>query len=214
MKRIIIVFILMLLVPLTYAKASCDYNEIAKLKKIASNVNVDYDYVEKNNSVTFTVRLTNLNNKIYFVDNTNYKKYLYTKDEIVISNYSDSQTIKYVFYPSDSSCGNQPLYTINLTLPTYNKFYTDSICKGIESYSLCQKWSTHNLNYDKFIEKVQDYKNSIIIESPPEEIEEVTETFGNMIISFLINYYYLFIIVFIIIFALIYAIRKKDNIYS
>ena len=41
--RNIIIFVLLLLIPITKVNGSCSYNEIVRLKKIASNINVSYD---------------------------------------------------------------------------------------------------------------------------------------------------------------------------
>ena len=213
MKKIIRFLILLLLIPITKISAlNCSYSEIADLKKLATNVNVTYDYVEKNNDAVFNIVLSNLNDKFYFIDSTNYKKYKYTKDEIKISGYKSGDSIKYNFY--SSQCNDEALYTLRINLPTYNKYYKDSLCKGIEDYSLCQKWSSHNLTYDKFVEKVSKYKESLNKENEKKDDEEINFTIIQIIIQFLLDYYLYFILFIVVLFIIKYIIRKKDNIYS
>lgn len=216
MRKIIIVFILLLLIPITKVEgARCTYSEIARLKKIASNVNISYDYVENDSSVTFKVTLNNLNDEIYFIDQSNYRKYNYTRDELTISNYRSGQTIRYVFYATDPECSSEPLYTARVVLPTYNIYYKDEVCKGVENYSLCQKWSSHNLTYTDFVKKVNDYKNSLIVPEQPEEPTTPNElSLIQLIINFLLDYYiYIIAILSLALIGLLY-IRKKDDIYS
>ena len=214
MKKIIFIFILMLLVPITKVKGFyCTYTEIAQWKKIASNVNYFYEYHENNGQVTFDITLVNLNKDIYFVDSTTEKKHEFIKSEIKLTGYNSGDTVIYTFYPVNEYCQDEPLYTMRINLPTYNQYYGDKICLGIENYSLCQKWSGHNLTYEQFVKKVGQYKESLKKEETDDEKEDANSTL-NYIIEFLVNYYYIFIIGFALIFIIIYVVRKKDNIYS
>lgn len=214
MKKIFLLFILMLLIPVTKVEGLyCTFNEIANLKKLAANVNYYYEYIEKDNNVSFNVTLVNLNKDFYFIDSTNNKEYTYQKNEIKISGYKSGQTIKYTFYPVNIFCQDEPLYTIRIVLPTYNKYYTDEICKGVENYSLCQKWSTHNLTYEQFVAKVKEYKEKT--NNNEEEKEDATKSnLTNYIIDFLVNYYYIIILVVLSLVFMIYIIKKRENIYS
>ena len=214
MKRIVIVFILMLLFPMVKVNgAGCDYSNLSRLKKIASNVNISYDYIEKNNDVTFNITLNNLNKEIYFVDLTNYRTYNYTKEEFVITGYQSGESIRYDFYSKD--CPSQVLASIRLNLPSYNSYYKDEVCKGVESYSLCQKWSSHNLSYEKFLERVTNYKNSLISEPEPLPEPTVNElSITQIIINFLLDYYVIILIVLILGLVGVYMLSKKDDVYS
>lgn len=216
MRRIIVIFILLLLVPITKVEgARCSYSEIARLKKIASNVNVSYDYTESDSSVTFQITLNNLNEDIYFVDQSNYRQYKYSTDELTLSNYQSGQTIRYVFYATDPNCDDEPLYTARVVLPVYNQYYNDPVCNDVRDYSLCQKWSSHNLSYDEFVKKVNDYKNSLIVPEQPEEppvADEVTIT--QLIVNFLLDYYIYIIAMLSLALIVFFTIRKKDDIYS
>ncbi len=216
MRKIIIVFILLLLVPITKVEgARCSYSEMARLKKIAANVNISYDYTVRNSSAIFTINLINLNEEMFFIDQSNYRQYDYTTNELNLSNYQGGQTIRYVFYATNPDCQEQPLYTIRVVLPTYNQYYGDEVCIGAEDYSLCQKWSSHNLNYDDFVEKVTEYKNSFIDPNDPGgEANPDGVSIIQLIVDFLLDYYIYIIAVLSLVVILFLAIRKRDDIYS
>lgn len=209
MKKLLV--ILLLIVPSKVHGYYCNYEDIAKYKKIASNINYSYEYEEVNNDVLFHVTLVNLNNALYLKD-SNSNIYNYTSNEIVVDAKSGENLIFYV-YPTDSFCEDKFIYTLRIQLPTYNKFYNDPICSGVENYSLCNKWSTHNLNYDKFIQNVNNYKESL----KKNEIINNNEEKGLIyyVIEFLIKYYYIILIIIITVCStIIYFRRKRDNIYN
>ena len=229
MRKIIVVFILLLLIPITKVEgAVCSYSEIARLKKIASNVTVSYDYIENNSSVVcnFLLKLQlicylkfyniyYLNDELYFVDQSNYQRYNYTEEELTISNYRSGQTIRYVFYATDPDCDDTPLYTARVILPTYNQYYKDEVCNGIENYSLCQKWSSHNLTYTNFVQKVNEYKNSLNSPTIPVEPSMPVEvSITQLIVDFLLDYYIYIVIILLLALIGFLSIRKKDDIYS
>ena len=214
MKKITFIFILMLLIPITNVKGFyCTYTEIAQWKKIAYNVNYYYEYKENNGKVTFDITLSNLNKNIYFIDSTTGKKHEFTKNEVKLTGYSSGDTIVYTFYPVNAYCSDEPLYTIRINLPTYNQFYGDKLCLGIENYKKKKKWSSNNLTYEQFVKKIEQYKESLKEEDSNKEKTETNNTI-NYIVEFLINYYYMFIIGFTLLFIVIYFVKKKDNIYA
>lgn len=214
MKRIIFLLILFLFIPKVNA-LNCQFSEMARAKKLASNVNISYDYVEKNNSVTFSINLLNLHKDIYFVDETNGKIYNYSKNEINLSNYKSGQTVKYTFYSTHPDC-NEPLVTLRVVLPTYNQYYKDQVCVGAETYSLCQKWSSHGLAYDEFVKKVNEYKESLNKKQENNNSEKIEQnSFINALISLLVDYYIYITIFFILLVVAVILYRKRnDNIYS
>lgn len=217
MKKIMIIFLLALFIPVAKVEGYyCTYSEIARLKKIAANINVSYDYIEKNNSAIFSVTLVNLNREVYIVDATTSNTYRYNGDELTISNYNSGSTIQYYVYPVNSDCDDQLLYTIRLVLPSYNSYYKDEICKGIEEYTLCQKWSSHNLNYNEFKNRVTNYKESQKIEEKPNQNpDNDNDSLLHVLISLLVEYYYIILIVLILISSFgIYKLNKKSDIYN
>lgn len=208
-------FLLILLFPIASSKAYyCKYSEISKYKSLASNISTSYDYNQKGDDVTFSITLNNLDKNLYIVDTTSNKTYWYTKDEIVITNYAPGSIVKYNVYANNEYCNEDLLYTIRVNLPSYNKYYNDAICNGIEDYALCQRWYGHNYDYNTFISKVENYKKSLIKEEKPEIIVE-NKSYLDLIIEWLLKYYYIILILIILISTIsIIRINKKNNIYS
>lgn len=216
MKKVVI-FLLALFIPFISVKGFyCKYSDIAKYKGLASNINTYYDYEEKGNSITFSIKLVNLHKDLYIVDTNNNKRYDYKSQELTITGYYPGQTVKFSVYATDENCSNQILYTIRVVLPDYNKYYNDPVCQDVSNYIFCQKWYKHNLEHDSFVKKVNQYKDSLV-KKPI--IEDKTEVSGysifQMLLDFWIKYYYLFLIPIIIICSLIiYFVNKKNNIYK
>lgn len=215
MKKFFLVGLFLLLLPIMRIKAFyCRYSDISYLKKVASNINTSYDYVETTEGVTFSITLTNLNSELYLVDSLN-KRYDYKDNELTISGYHPGQTIQFKVYTTRQFCEKELLSTIRLTLPSYNPYYKDKVCSGLEDYNLCNRWSSHGLSYTDFVKRVNQYKQSLIKEQPIEP-EPVTQ--DNSIIQFiarlLVDYYYIILGIVIIGCSVgIYVMNKKNNTY-
>lgn len=217
MKKKVVIFLLTLIIPFTNVEGFyCKYSDIAKYKGLASNISSFYDYEENENGIVFSVTLVNLNENLYIIDTTSNKRYDYKSNELTISGYEPGQTIKYNVYTTNKNCSEQILYTIRIILPDYNPYYNDTVCEGVSSYLFCQKWYKHNLDYDSFTQKVNDYKDSLrketVIEQPI-----IDDGYGlfQIIIDIWIDYYYIFLISIIAICGIvIYFINKKSNIYK
>lgn len=216
MKKFVILFLLILFLPLIKVEGYyCSFSDIARLKKIASNINTSYDYEIKNNEAYFEITLVNLNEEMYLVDTSNNKTYNYSSNTIKLNNYKSGSTVKFNVYPINSDCADELLRTIVVVLPKYNSYYDDEICQGIEDYSLCQKWSTHNLSYTEFVKKINIYKESLKKDNPVIIQDEDDSSIFDLILQFLIKYYYIPLIVLIIGCGIgIYTLNKKSDIYK
>lgn len=211
MKKLLLLFILLIVPTIEVHGYYCDYQDVARYKKIASNINYSYEYEEIGGNVVFHVTLVNLDSSLYLVDSKG-NNYNYTSNELVVDASSGENLIFYV-YPTDEFCTDKYIYSIRIQLPTYNKYYNDPICVGIENYTLCNKWSTHNLSYEKFTQNIIEYKKSL--EEKPIAVEEEEKGIIDYIIEFLINYYYIVLIVALVPTIVIVRIRsKQDNIYN
>ena len=217
MKKKIVIFLLALIIPTINVEGFyCKYSDIAKYKGLASNISTYYDYEETGNNISFSVTLTNLNENLYIVDTTNNKYYYYKSNELTISGYKPGQTIKYNVYTTDSNCSEKLLYTIRIILPDYNPYYKDNVCNEVNNYIFCQKWYKHDLDYNSFVKKVVQYKESLknepVIEQP--NIEDEYGLF-QIFIDIWIDYYHVFLISIIAICGVvIYVTNKKSNIYK
>jgi len=180
MKRICLLFLLAFLIPITSVNAYyCKFSEISRYKSLASNINTTYDYVEKNGSLTFSITLVNLNKELYIVDMTTEKVYNYNGNELTISGYKPGSTVKYAVYATNENCSDTLLYTVRVVLPYYNQYYSDPICEGVSDYIYCQKWYDNKLDYDTFISRVKDIKNSILVNENDVTIKEILNKYEH-----------------------------------
>jgi len=209
MKKIVLLLI-MFFVFSKNVNASCDYSQMARLKKIASNVNISYDYIITDNKPSFNITISNLTDDVYFHDLSRNKKYY--KKEFTLSGFKDGTTYKFYIKSNVKECKDTILLTKFVDLPQYNIYYGDLVCKGIEDYDLCQRWGKFKkLSYDDYIKAINAYKKSLIKDEEiviPKEKEPII----NKIISIFINYYHVFLISIIIIcLSIIMYLSKKDK---
>lgn len=194
-KYMLFLIFFLLLLPLNVRAIDyenyCGHENNAKLKKIASNVNVKYDVVEKNNNVTFNVTLSNLHKELLVVDELTGKEYSYTDEnqgELKITGYKSGQSLTYTFYFRNKYCSETVLAVKYVNLPAYNPYYKNSVCNGLNDYSLCQKWVKHGLDREEFIERVNQYRESLNIDLEPDNNDDVKGIF-DYIFEFFFNYY-------------------------
>lgn len=211
MKRILLIICIFFLTPkvvFARSKTSCDYTLLANLKKLASNINVTYTYYIKDNEAYFDITLTNLQENIYFTDNYN-RTYYYSNTlggVITIPGYKSGK-VTFTFYSNDSECLNEKLSVKYANLPYYNSFYNYEECKGIEEFSLCQKWTENNYGYDEFIQQTDIYKynknrNKI------DNNEIIEKKLFEKIVDLYLTYYYIITPLFILaVLGIMYSIK-------
>ena len=197
---------------LTYG--GCAYSDVARLKAFVSNINISYDYYIQNNKAYFNIKLTNIVPGIYFEDSQTGNKYSYentNNGEIVIYNYTNTNG-NYKFYSSLNECYGVKLGNKYYTLPTYNIYYEDVLCKENPNHSLCQKWIKMNYSYDEFkgiIDKYNLEKDDTTLENEKDVIYE--KTYLNLLVDFYIDYYYIILLSIIAICVVIMIINTKKN---
>ena len=205
----------MVFFPLVSNAYLCENAEMARLKKIANNVNFSYVAVEANNKATFTITITNLNPDIVIVDTIRNKTYKYGDNksnptEITIGGYQSKQQLKFEMYSNNGKCSDLVVRLAYVPLPGYNPYYKDAICKEISDYKLCQKWYGHNLSYANFKKEVEAYKKNASI--VPNETEDENKQIYEQIIRFWSKYYlYILGAIILVSFGGILWLRKKDS---
>lgn len=217
-KIIFLIVLFLLMMPEIYArsKTRCDYTLVSNYKKLSNNVDISYNYRLEGDRVYFDVTLTNLQPYIYFTDNYYNRTYYYSDTNngiITIQNY-DSGKISYSFYTNDSECLNEKLNIRYINLPYYNKYYNYEECKGIEEYSLCNKWIENKYGYNDFKDMTEKYRQQKE-KKQFNEINSKEENWFDKIVAFYLKYFYIITPMFIGfilgIINLIKYIRFKTN---
>lgn len=219
MKRIILIVSLLFLLPISVqakANTNCDYTLLANLKSLASNINVSYDYYIESNEAYFNVTINNITPDIYIVDNVTNVTYNYQNTnagEVIINNYKDVTKLQYSVYSSDNNCNGELLSTLYITLPTYNQYSSDPVCDDIKDYSLCQRWNPFNGTYEDFITRVNNYKNSKVVEEDPieEEKKDITSLLDKLGTLYSKYYIILYVIIILPSIIIIYRHNKKSK---
>lgn len=210
MKKIFYFLILVMLFILPNdVKASCTIQEKARLKKIVSNVNISYYYQIVGNRAVFSIKFNNVNKELYFKDSKGNNYYGSDNGEIVLTNYSAGASYTFNFYGTES-CKLEEVGKLYANTPSYNPYYQLSVCDDAKEYSLCQKWVSHSLSRQEFIEKVNEYKQNINIIDDSEINKQISII--DLTMSFIRMYgIYIAIIVTIIIITIKYIRYKKDT---
>lgn len=215
MKRIkVILFVFSLLVIMPSVNAQCDYNEKSKLQSLAGNLNFSYNYIETDNgidsTVDFSITISNLIPELYVVDQTNVRVYNYNGGDIVIDGHKPGSTIQFIIYGNTENCMYTELITNYVTLPSYNRFYKDEVCRDITGYKLCNRWTKVDMSHSEFTKQVLEYKSQLKTEETPIQTENISLV--EKIINFLSNYsFYLFGGIIIICSVLIFYLKRKDD---
>lgn len=207
MKKIFFVLFL-LLFPLM-AKAECTSEEIIRLKALASKITVTYDYEETKNGIVFSTTFHNVYKDLKIIDNRNLKSYT-SRDEF------GDVTIKNILFPGTYSisirskvkkCNNENITTKYYTIPYYNSYSKDPLCKGNESNIVCQKWTnTNSLSYEDFKEALKKKTDENNVSTQDEQKK------SNILMELYIKYYYVFFGAIILIsLILIITINRKDR---
>ena len=214
---IILVTVLMFVVPSVVQAEDffnrCDYTTKARLKELASNISSSYVPIETENGVTFQVTISNIYPGLIVRDVSNGEEYRYDANrsrpsEVTITDLQPDQTYQYDVYSDNPSCSDIILNVYYVTLPAYNAYYKDTLCIGIENYSLCNRWLKHSMSFEEFEKGVSEYRESLNQEVPKKE----EQTRLNPVLQFIRDYYYVFIGLGILgIGYVVYVRRKRDS---
>jgi len=195
-------------------KASCTYSELSDLKKIASNINVSYDSYMENDIPKFNVFFNNLNDKLYIKDTSTgniFTNHNTTLNELVLNYFKEGTTSKIEVYSYGETCHDYLLYTTYVVLPSYNKFYGNSLCEGIEDYKLCQKWVSNTMTYKDFYNDIKKYKKSL--EKQEMETQKEKVSVSELILNFIYDYGIIIGVSLLIIYITVFIVRyiKRDR---
>ena len=207
MKKVLL-FLILLILPIGAKGYYCDYEDYNIAQKKASNVSSFVDYEMVNDEAIFTITIYNIKEFQTIKDVKNNKSYTYNGKEYIKINVTNPGTYTFEVYSSENYCDDNYLNKIFVEIPTYNKYYKDELCSGIESYKYCQKWFSTKISYDQFKKAVLDYKKSI-----NEDNKSNTDDYKSIyeyILEFYLNYWFI-ILPTIIVLGIVGIILKKKQ---
>lgn len=213
MYLLIFVFLFMLYPNITKA-GTCLNSEKVKWQELAKNINVSYDYTEYEETVVFSVKLSNLQPGLVIKDVKNQKEYKYNSSELIFDNsYYWGESYRFDIYVESGDCAGYLAYSKYVNLPFYNKYYKDELCKGIEEFRYCQKWTLSSFNYYEFTQKVEQYRQSLnqILD---DDKNFKDDSIFDFILEIYLDYYYIILpIIILSIIIIIYIYNKKNDLF-
>lgn len=206
MKKILFIFICLFSFPVI-SLAACDTTILNNYRKLATNVNITYE-ITGTDKPTFTITMTNLHQNMILYDGTKVYNSNYFPNGIFTFKTTTSGRYDYTIYVK--SCGE--VGKKNVTLPTYNAYYKDELCKGLENYSICQRWSGYSATRAKFesdIKKIKNQQTKVVEEEKEEEKEE--QRWFEKFTGIFVKYWWAIIIIMLLIMGVYYTIRAKNK---
>ena len=202
-KYFVLILLGLVLLPDNISAAMCSNEEKLKLKEMARNIVTDYEYVEEDDGIKFTIKFSNIPEHFVIHDNLTGYEYVDQGSELSIPVDKINKTYKFFVYDETIGCHLERLANLYVTIPGYNKYYKDDLCKGIEDYKLCYKWLNVTMSYDEWKAEINKYLEK---KNKKEEVKVVVEkSFLEKVFDF-ISAYYLIIIPGVIVLLLL--IRK------
>lgn len=217
MKKIKLIFLIILLFILNICviQAKCNNSYLSDLRSLATNINFSYDYYIENDEVLFNVTINNIVPNMYIIDGENNLKYTYdntNNGEITLSGYKDLNKLSYSVYAVGEDCDGKKLITKNILLPNYNKYYNTDVCRGIEEFAMCNKWTKQVISYNTLIEQTDKYRKSLETKDDTKNSEiNVKEDFIDKVINYYAKYYYIALIVIIVLCLVVILYQNKKN---
>lgn len=218
-KYLLIVTVLFLCFSKAVKAESCDEEDIQRLKVIANNIEITYEYNDDVKDVnglkvydTYTVHFNNMSDEIYIIETKSDKMYYYTEIKdgyLTFGNINSGQKI-FKFY--STKC-DKALGTKNIDLPKFNYYSTDPNCEGKEDLEICQKfYDTSNLEYSDFYNKIVEYENAGE-QNVDDESDDENNQFIETAIQFVKdNYIYIGIgVVAIVLIIVLLVIRHRKR---
>lgn len=165
-KYIVIITILLFNSINVVSADACDNDDIKRLKVIAENVEITYQY---NDNIydsdgfmiydTYKVFINNMTDELYVYESktdTDLSGYSIKDGLITIDRmYSGKKSFKIY-----SKACDKVLKTKYVTLPKFNYYYTDPNCKGRDDLEVCEKfYDSSNLEYSEFYNIILNYEN-------------------------------------------------------
>ena len=203
-KTFMMLFTCLLLFPFSN-KAICYSKDKVRFQKLAENI--DYTYVFDENSKTFNIIFTNLQQSLSL------NEIIYPGQETTLTGFLPGNSYNFVVKINDLECYNETVKTIYVNLPAYNANYNDPLCQGLQDYDICQKWGKHISDRSEFEKQIK----IIAKETNEKDVDQTEESYNGIFdylaIAFVNTYYIVLPIIIVLCLIGIYRLNKKDNLF-
>ena len=215
MKRLIYILIISIcLFPNLIKAEECTNKDRTRLQKQADNVTYILEEYEEDGQTYFKATFSGVSKEIRIFNNGTLLSYYNLSDdfvnEIVVKRMIPGKKYIYDIYGSNN-CFFTSLRKVTVNIPKINKFYNDEVCKGISDYLLCQKFNDLNLEYDEFLNKVNNYKARKNIKKDNETISNEKNENNFDFLKLYNKLYWPTFIGLICILILLIILWKKEN---
>ena len=217
MKKIFWLIIFLMIIP-SKVYGICSSEEKVRLTNLAKNLDITSEYYrDEKGKVKFKMTITNLHPDIYIYDKEHFDNIYFdgfslNPKEVTIDEYPTGASYSFTVYGNTPKCQHEFIMTQYKTVPAYNAYSEDPLCKGIEEYELCQRWKSAPVSYENFKKSAIEYRESLnkeIVEV--EEIEKDFDYYVKLVVSFLLRYYIYYILAIVLVAVLIILLRKNDT---
>lgn len=211
MKKIFIFIVCLFVFPIvTNAASACNSLTMSNISSLANNVNVVYEVDTSSKTPIFTITLSNLTSDMIVFDKNlgkTYKGFANTGSEISIKTKTSGS---YDFAIYSKQCKEQ-VATKSVSLPTYNIYYGDKLCNGLDECDVCQKWYGSNSDRKTFELGIQECKKNqkVVVEEEKQVVQK--QPWYEKVANIFLKYWWAIIILMIIITGAYYTIRAKQK---
>lgn len=211
MKRLGIFLVCLFVFPLVTNAATCNSKTMSNISSLANNVNIVYEVDTSKKTPVFTITLSNLTTDMIVFDRNaakTYKGFSNTGSELSIKT-NTSGSYSFIIY--SKQCKEQ-VATKSVSLPTYNVFYGDKLCDGLDTCDVCQKWYGSNKDRKAFEQGIQECKRkkNIVVEEEEKPVPQDKAWYESLADIFL-KFWWAIIILMIVVIGIYYAIRAKQK---
>ena len=203
-----VLFCLIILFPFCIKAYECSNEDRDRLQKLANNVSYMIDETSDNQ---YKLILTNLYEGLMVIDyNENIYVGINEQRDIYIENLLPMKTYKVSIKGSDK-CFYENFRDITINTLAINKYYKDEICNEAKSYSLCQKHTYVNMEYEEFVKKVKEFIDTNNKNAKDKLIEEQVTNRKFSFFEFYEKFYWPIFASMVILLVILIILWIKEN---
>ena len=218
-NRYLLFSIIMLFSCMISVHASCTDDEIVSLKKQVEDIKITYKHlgaVEDNSMIVydrFDVSFKNIPDDFYLTLSVAPLDEVHSVNGIV--KMEMMLTGSYEINVFSNKC-EEEIDQIIFTLPKFNEYSLDPLCKGIDGddFPLCGKYYEYKVDYDNFVARVKHYRdnyNIVRAEFDDDYGDGIFEKILDFISKNLVYVIFFLIVLLLIVFVIVMMRKRKKR---